>query len=42
MSTRLPDDGRQLENLSPKLLYPSGQQQILPVGHRENGVQHLV
>jgi len=34
-STRLPDDGRQLENLSPKVLYPSGQEQILAVGHRQ-------
>src|SRR5947208_3301130 len=30
MGLGLPDDGRQLENLSPKVLHPSGQRQILP------------
>jgi hypothetical protein len=38
MGLGLPNDGRQLENVSPKVLYPSGQKQILPVGHRQNGV----
>jgi hypothetical protein len=41
-STRLPDDGRQLENLALKVLYLSGQKQILPVRHQQNGIQHLV
>jgi hypothetical protein len=39
---RLSDDSRQLEQLSAQIRYLSSQKQILPIRHRQNGIQYMV
>jgi len=37
-SDLLPDDGRQLQHLSPQILYISTKKPILPIRHQQNGI----